>query len=187
MLSICCWLNAKHRTLTILHVGPQSFLAAIFYTIGHLFRYFRIPSFKLWQTAIAFALVLFGSIYWKMVMHAITYENQLMLPYIVTGVLGTWAVYSLPWNRLANRVATLLQFIGNNTLTVLTWHFLIFKLVSLVIIYMYDLPIERLAAIPVITDYADQGWWLVYLLVGMMGSCAIAYCNRWIHSSWLKL
>lgn len=110
-----------------------------------------------------------------------------MLPYIVTAVLGTWAVYSLPWSRLTGRTATLVQFIGNNTLTVLTWHFLAFKLVSLFIIYMYSLPMARLAEFPVITDYAVQGWWVAYFLVAIATTCAIAYCNHWIRSPWFKL
>ena len=49
-----------------------------------------------------------------------------------------------------------LDFIGKNTLTILTWHFLAFKLVSLSIIGIYDLPIERLAEFPVIKEYSQQ-------------------------------
>lgn len=136
---------------------------------------------------ISLCLVLVGSSYWKMSTGVTVYENVRMLPYIVTAVLGTWAVYSLPWNRLTGRVANLMQFIGNNTLTVLTWHFLAFKLVSLLIIYVYGLPMARLAEFPVITDYAVQGLWVAYFLVAMTVTCAIACCNRWIRSPWLKL
>lgn len=187
LLTICCWLNVKHRTLTILYIGPQSFLAAIFYIIGHLFKCLHISTFKPWQIVIAIVLVLLGSYYWKMGMHIFSYENRIMIPYIVTAVLGTWAVYSLPWSRLTGRAASLMQFIGNNTLTVLTWHLLAFKLVSLLIIFIYGLPIERFAEIPVITNFAQQGWWLVYFFVGLSVSCALAYCNKLIRSPWLKL
>lgn len=48
-------------------------------------------------------------------------------------------------------------FIGKNTLTILTLHFLIIKLVSLVIIGIYDLPIKRLAEFPVITEHSKLG------------------------------
>lgn len=115
------------------------------------------------------------------------YDNHRLLPYLLTAVLGTWAVYSLPWCQLKGRMAGMLRYIGEHTLTILTWHFLTFKLVSLLIISVYRLPIDRLAEYPVIVEYAAQGWWVAYFLVAMVTTCAIAYCNRWVRSPWLKL
>lgn len=83
--------------------------------------------------------------------------------------------------------AKALDFIGKNTLTILTWHFLAFKLVSLLVIGIYDLPIDRLAEFPVITEYSRQGWWIAYFIVAMVVTCEIAYCNKWIKNNWLKL
>lgn len=150
-------------------------------------RHCGVRKFRVLEWIAAVVLVLVGSSYWKMSTGVTVYENARMLPYIVTAVLGTWAVYSLPWNRLTGCAANLMQFIGNNTLTVLTWHFLAFKLVSLLIIFVYGLPIARLAEFPVITDYTVRGWWVAYLLVAMAVTCVIACCNRWIRSPWLKL
>lgn len=45
----------------------------------------------------------------------------------------------------------------------------------------------RLSEFPVITVYAVQGWWVAYFITAMIVTCAIAYCNRWIKSPWLKL
>ncbi len=56
--------------------------------------------------------------------------------------------------------------IGNNTLAILTWHFISFKLVSLLIISVHHLPIEHLAEFPVIEDYAHI-YWPIYLLAGI--------------------
>jgi hypothetical protein len=58
-------------------------------------------------------------------------------------------------------------FIGDHTMEVLTWHFLSMKLVSLIIITIYHLPIKRLSEFPVIEEYARQGWWIAYLIVGV--------------------
>jgi hypothetical protein len=41
------------------------------------------------------------------------------------------------------------------------------KVVSLAIIYIYGLPIKRLSEFPVIEQYATQGWWIVYLFIGV--------------------
>ena len=80
-----------------------------------------------------------------------------------------------------------LDFIGKNTLTILILHFLIIKLVSLVIIGIYDLPIERLAEFPVIKEYSQQGWWIAYFIVAMVTTSGIAYCNKWTKNNWFKL
>lgn len=61
-------------------------------------------------------------------------------------------------------IKDMLVYVGNNTLTVLTWHFLCFKIVSLVIILVYNLPIEQLACFPIIPEYAS--WWIAYFVVG---------------------
>ena len=57
--------------------------------------------------------------------------------------------------------------IGNNTLTILTWHFLCFKIVSLIITFAEQLPVGQLADFPVISDYSRQGWFVMYFIVGL--------------------
>ena len=64
-------------------------------------------------------------------------------------------------------VTSFISNIGNKTLEILTWHFLSFKLVSLVIIACYRLPIEHLAEFPVMHPYNVQGWWVLYLVTGI--------------------
>ena len=118
-----------------------------------------------------------------------SYSNKRFIPYIITAVLASWSFYSLFDKMKSSQgiCAKILDFIGKNTLTILTWHFLAFKLVSLLIIGVYGLPIERLAEFPVITEYSQQGWWIVYFIVAMVVTCGIAYCNKWIINNWLKL
>lgn len=118
-----------------------------------------------------------------------SYSNKRFIPYIITAVLASWSFYSL-FDKLKSSqgiCAKTFDFIGKNTLTILTWHFLAFKLVSLVIIGIYDLPIERLAEFPVITEYSQQGWWIAYFIVAMVVTCGIANCNKQIKNNWLKL
>lgn len=118
-----------------------------------------------------------------------SYSNKRFIPYIITAVLASWSFYSLfdKMKSSQGKFAKILDFIGKNTLTILTWHFLAFKLVSLLIIDIYDLPKERLAEFPVITEYSQQGWWIAYFMVAMVVTCGIAYCNKWIKNNWLKL
>ena len=118
-----------------------------------------------------------------------SYSNKRFIPYIITAVLASWSFYSL-FDKMKSShgiCAKALDFIGKNTLTILTWHFLAFKLVSLLVIGIYDLPIERLAEFPVIYEYAEQGWWIAYFCVAITTCCGLIYCNGWIKNNWLKL
>lgn len=92
------------------------------------------------------------------------------MPYGATAVIGTLMVFYLS-NKIVRQKTVVnkwLVYIGNNTLTILTWYMLSFKIVSLIVIYVYGLPIARLAEFPVIVEYSRQGWFLLYFLVGIM-------------------
>lgn len=84
----------------------------------------------------------------------------------IGGLLAVWSISSLIEKR-QSKIRNLLVFIGNNTLTILTWHFLCFKIVSLAIILIYGLPITRLAEFPVIVEFTTQGWFIVYFIIGI--------------------
>lgn len=60
----------------------------------------------------------------------------------------------------------ILQTIGTNTMDIMALHFMIFKLVSLVIIAVYQLPITRLPEYPVI-QHTGGAWWILYTIVGL--------------------
>lgn len=102
-----------------------------------------------------------------------------MLTYLLPAIAGTLIVYEAAvWlnNRYESR---LLLFVGSHTLAVMALHFLAFKTVSLLIIAIYDLPINRLSDFPVLLSYAQQGWWIVYTAVGI----SLPLCLAWL---WTK-
>ena len=188
LITTCVWINHVHYSRPNAYlITAQDFAAALLFYVGYGFRYFCIRKFRWYECIIALVIVLLGSYLWPMGLANQFYNNHKLLPYLFTAVLGSWGVYSLPWKRIARGILELLRYIGENTLSILTWHFLTFKMVSLFIIIIYHLPIERLGEFPVIVEYAARGWCIAYFLVGMIVTCAIAYCNRWIHNSWLKL
>lgn len=53
-----------------------------------------------------------------------------------------------------------------------------FKIVSLLIILCYGLPMHELAAFHVIYRYADKGWFLLYTFVGVFMPITIVYLYR---------
>lgn len=48
-----------------------------------------------------------------------------------------------------------------------SWWCVLVGLLLVTIIYVENLPIERLAEFPVINDYTSQGWFILYFVVGM--------------------
>lgn len=159
--------NHIHDTFSALLLTPQHFLAALFFVIGHIFASSNVRRLELPGVLAAFAIVFIGSRFWCTQAYHIFYDNRIILPYIVTAVLGTWMVYSLPWHYMGQRVSKLMHYIGTHTLVILTWHLLCFKLVSLIIVFTYGLPYERLADFHIIAEHATQGWWIVYLFAGV--------------------
>lgn len=179
MLNKTCW------HIPYIEISAQAFAAALLIVVGHGLAKYRVRPFNGWQMSLALAVTLVGSFFWNMAMNQDSYSNRRFLPYIITATLATWAFYSLFLRMKDSQgiCAKVLGFVGKHTLTILTWHFLAFKLVSLLIIGIYDLPMERLAEFPVITEYAKTGWWLAYFIIAMLTTCGIACCGKWLRNS----
>lgn len=185
LFCICVFFNQTCLHIPFFQFSAQTFAAALFITIGYAFAKYRIQRFNYWQILGGLSLTAIGSFFWKMEMNHDSYSNSCFIPYVITASIATWCFFSM-FEHLQKKMA-LLTFIGKNTLTILTWHFLSFKFVSLYIICLYKLPIERLAEFPVIREYASQGWWVVYFFVAMFVTCLMALCNKLIKNSWLQL
>ena len=151
-------------------IDAKDFMAGFFIWSGYMYNKFGLKIEKRWWTIIVAALIVaVGTEYWQCSMLHFKGNFELMLPYIFTALIGTLMILGIS-SLLAsydNWLKRFLVFVGDNTLDILTWHFLSFKLVSLLLILIYGLPIARLAEFPVIEDFAYQGWWVLYLVVGV--------------------
>lgn len=186
MLFLCIATNYKPTTFTVFLIGPREFLAATFFVIGFLLAYNHIPKFKSWQSILAFGVMIVNS-FFNLIEVADPFNDPVkVIPYVITAVMGTWCVYSLPWHWMLKIIASYMENIGNHTLTILTWHFLSFKIVSLIIIVVYNLPLERLAQFPVIGEYTNRGWFVLYFLVGIVFPLLLSMLKneikQWIES-----
>lgn len=94
-----------------------------------------------------------------------TMEISKVITYIISAILLSTSILFC-FERISDRkIGALLNYIGQHTLEILTWHFLLFKAVSFVIVLLNDLPIEQIAYFPTIQEYSKHGWWLVYTIV----------------------
>lgn len=147
-------------------------MAAVFFVVGHWFSSHRMIGPRTAFTA--FFIVLLGAF---LLPHGM-FEQRVssVIPYTFVAVMGSTMVLWVSKEcdlRLKNGLFRhLLILIGDHTLEILTWHFLCFKLVSLIVIWVEQRPIEQLAYFPVIpaanntSDYFTP-WWPLYFIVGV--------------------
>ena len=150
------WFDLSYRT----------FFAATFIAIGYILRTgdFRFDRWWKWLLAVV-AVIAETTIGMNFTM-----DNQtpLSMPlYLCSAIAGTMMVYELSKLTDKHIKKSMLTFIGQHTFPILALHFLSFKLVTLLIIYIYNLPIESLTAFPILQPFSFMGWWSVYLLVGL--------------------
>lgn len=147
-----------------LQLGVKDSLAIIFYVMGYYFHKLKV-TLNIKLGLFSFSIVAIGVLFWPSTMSSIKYWA--IIPYITSAIFGTLGVFCVS-NQITLHTQTLrriLVYIGNNSLVILTWHFLCFKLVSLIIISVYGLQIDRLAEFPVIKGFPE--WFLIYAIAGI--------------------
>lgn len=168
LISIAVVMAYTGWKIPFFQIGAKEFLGAFYLMAGNTYHSNQLHWHKN-KVFLVFTILLvcIGGIYWPASMLKLSYIK--VLPYAITSICGTLALFRLgEWIRNIKDLAVtrLLIYIGGYTFNVLTWHFLSMKMVSLLLIAIYGLPIKQLAEFPVIDEYARQGWWIVYFVVG---------------------
>lgn len=187
MLSISSLFYLFDFAIPVANINSSDFLVTSFVLTGTMFAEKKIKTFPVWMIGVSVLLTIFGLFIWRAdTLHP---EYPKAFPYYATAILMTWSLYSFfeMFKEKQSFVFDIIKYIGNNTFTILTWHFLMFKVVSLLIIIIYGLPIDRLSEFPVIFEFAHKGWWVVYLLFALASTAILAYPNKFIKNKYLKL
>lgn len=179
LLSLTLFLSVLNIRVPYLHIGSLSFFAAFFIYIGNYYKenHFSFEN-KYSFILLGMSFVLVGSIFWPTSM--LMYKWYQVIPYAVTAVVGTLVILGIS-RKISNSgevIPTLLDFIGNNTFIVLTWHLLAFKLVSLLYIYYTNIDIRYLAAFTTIESFALSGGWILYTIVGSLLPVVITFYSK---------
>lgn len=160
-------------SIPFIEVGQSEIFATTFVLSGFEIRRFGganvISSNLFWiLVGISIVLVSIGTVYWQAIVPRCEWWK--VIPYYITAIAGSMSV--LLCSRLIcgmkhDGLKRKLVFIGDNTMSILTWHMLSFKLVTLTIICIYNLPIEHLAEFPAIESYSAKGWFVAYFAIGI--------------------
>ena len=145
----------------------STFVALFFYYMGYLYaknqKYIKMNVFLL-IPAIA---VVIGSSYINTVDLAYNTYTYFSL-FILSSICGTYVILFVSEKIKQNYI---LEYIGQKSLSIMIFHFLSFVTINLVIVLLYDLPIERILDYPTIKEY--RWWWLLYSAVGVIAPLLI--------------
>lgn len=95
-------------------------------------------------------------------------RNQIQDPvfFLAASVFGFWGLMSMSMIVKPQGIRNSLIMLGKNTLPIVMYHFLAFKIVTVLQIAVYDMPIEKLSAYPILIS--TNSWWIVYTAIGIL-------------------
>lgn len=142
-----------------------------FYFLGYLLKtYERFWQNKYSAIACSLSLLLFLFYFEGGVSMGCGYNK--VVPFFLSATSGT--LLTIYISRLIEnwfpKVKSILYYIGNHTLEILSLHFLSFRLVSYFFTLVYGLDVVHVAEHPVINDICSPPhyWWIIYCLVGVL-------------------
>lgn len=177
-LSICmiaillaAWQTAEGlRITTLVQGGYRDIMGVFFIGCGNVFRLLRSRyKVNIITTLCLLAITVGFSIYAPtgMVYNA-SFETFIKLP--IPAICGTLAIYNISWWMDKKNIwgKQFWIFCGNNTLYILLFHFVAFKIASILKILCYGLDWKQLGAFPFIpAPPQSDGFWIVYTICGI--------------------
>lgn len=145
----------------------SSFVALFFYYIGYLYASnMEYVKMNLLFFIIALVVLIYSSIINIVDLAYNTYTSILL--FILSSICGTYSVLFVCKKIKQN---SFLEFIGKKSLAIMIFHFLSFVPINLMIVFLYNLPLERILDYPTIKEY--HWWWILYSVVGVLGPLLI--------------
>lgn len=180
-VGIICALCGVYDFKVFIHLKIV-FLALFMYIVGFLYKQHyenRISRGK-WNVFFAGSSVLIASLFFPLTYADFTLQTSFY--YFAIAILGIFFTINMSYFLSKKQFfgKRFLVFIGNHTLIILALHFLAFKLISLIIIWYYNLNLIELSRFPVIPLLYKGIWWMVYSIGGVLFPLVISETSLWI-------
>lgn len=152
-------------------ISPKVLISLLIYHLGCIYKENENNiDFKFSYFVICILILFFNSLYGY-----INFANDKFINppfFIVSSLSGIYINIYISKIIIKKYKNKLLHFIGQNTIYIMVFHFLSFKIVTLIIIKTYNLPLKNLSTFPVIYDIGGF-WWILYSLLGLLVPLAI--------------
>lgn len=167
IILLCILIVSKIFNFSIPIIGNISLIlyGILFMYAGYLYKQIEQPKFYRFRLFLLLTIcVSIGS--YTNYANMLNYEYSDIISYTGFAVFGIISVICISKILEKSKIAGILIYIGDNTIVILSLHFLSFKLISLTKILLFNLPIERLADFPVILEH-NQFFWVIYSIIGI--------------------
>lgn len=143
-------------------IGSKTLLATAYFIAGSAFKKIDTNKQSLSIGILGYITIIMVSWFFNANIDVTGYAIFIYFTISLIGSISTIYIAKHIWGG-GMRV---MNFIGKNTLNILTFHFLSFKIVSLAVIVAYGLPIKRLAEFPVLA-HNSSFLWILYTFAGV--------------------
>lgn len=179
-LLLTVWKTSEGLRITnLVQGGYRDLMGTFFFGCGYLCRQLR-PIYKptWWATLAMFIVVVAFTAYapagmpWRG-----SLTECLSLP--IPAICGVLMVYNVACyvNHIGGLPKRFLDYCGDNTLYVLIFHFLSFKVASAMKICYYGLDWAQMGCHPVIHAHSDDLFWIIYAICGV----ALPLIGLWLY------
>lgn len=148
-------------------VGHRTMLACAYFMTGYSFHKSAYRDYhNLWVGISAFIVLGIISQFFSA---SIDVTGMKTFAYFAASLIGILALTNMA-GCISGVVQNTLSYVGQKTLYILTFHFISFKLASLLLVMVFDLPIERLQDFPVINtrNGSIDFVWMIYTMFGVV-------------------
>lgn len=166
-------------------ISSVTMLATAFFLSGYTLAKMTIEfvhNYRLWKTALFLGIVAILTIWFKGNMDITGYP---IFIFYITAMAGSFGILNAS-GKITGKAQELLDSVGTKTLYILVFHFISFKLVSLLKIKQFGLSMTSLSDFPVIPEY-NEYYWIIYSIVGVLIPIALWYLEFYIEKGVKKL
>ena len=183
-----------HYKIEIPYVHTSTLLSASIFCIGCFVKQKKIvkiivehTNYCVYLSAISFFLLLLGYHFYPLKMSILYLDEGIetyLLVFFLYSTIASFAILIIckiittDYNNVFFK--RIMIFIGDNTLSILTFHMLAFKLINYVIFQIYNLPVYTIGLYPTNIDYASNCWWIIYTSTGVAVPLAFVGIKKWV-------
>lgn len=157
----------------------RTMVLGLFFAVGHYFKTYKTIYELSTKNTILYSLLFICFIIIGSFNHVVMNQNQYRfhLLFVIGALFASYAIiyFSKYLDKIGGRIVSVLSFLGKNSLDIVIWHFVTFR-----IVIIFQLALEGVDLTPqnILQYYpcydTSHAWWLLYVFVGIVvpiGGC----------------